>query len=185
MSERSERNDLSRRGKELAAALGVNFDPKSLSNVELAARVQELKAAKAEADAKARREEKIAGDAKKRDIEDRNAAANEYRGGELKYRYQLAPGRRWSVEGGELRPGAEITAEDCGGQEKLDELVESGVVLTSIPRPRYEVAPGRTLQCRAGKKGPGERILPEFVGGLKQLKQLEELGSVVKVEPAA
>lgn len=62
-----------------------------------------------------------------------NKNVNEYRGGALRFPYQVAPRKRVPVElhgvKDELVSGAQVIPELVGGEEKLNGLVASGLVL--------------------------------------------------------
>lgn len=69
-------------------------------------------------------------------IERLNKNVNEYLGGALRFRYQVAPRKRVPVElhgvKAELVSGAQVIPELVGGQEKLDGLVACGLVLKAL-----------------------------------------------------
>jgi hypothetical protein len=177
----SERNDLQKQGREISAALGVEFSAIGLSNEELRAKVEELEALQAEAAAQAEREAEIAEKAQAVKVEAINANRNEYRGRGLKFDFQVAPGKHLLCKIGRLKSGAEVKPEYVGGRAELDALVEAGAVLRAhwVPRFIYRVVPAHRVEYRTGTLAPGALARPElFAGGQAELDRLVALGAI-------
>lgn len=84
----------------------------------------------------AEKEAEIRRKSAKEKIERLNKNVNEYLGGALRFRYQVAPRKRVPVElhgvKAELVSGAQVIPELVGGQDKLDGLVACGLVLKAL-----------------------------------------------------
>lgn len=126
----STRSDLEHRVRELAAALQVETPQTSgLKNEEIAEMVAEFETALVEAEAKAEREEKIAAEAQAKELANVNTNRDEFRGGGLKFEYEVPPGKQLKCRFGLLDGGAQVKPEYVGGQKQLDALVEARSVL--------------------------------------------------------
>lgn len=125
----SERGQLESTGKKLAAELGVEFAYRGLSTDDIRAKVGELQAQAADRNAVAERESEITKKAAAAKLEALNSHVNEYRGGGLKFSYQVAPGKHLKCRFGVLKSGARVAAEYVGGEKRLADLVEAGAVL--------------------------------------------------------
>jgi hypothetical protein len=87
---------------------------------------------RARAESLAKREAQIQEEAEAAELERANQHVNEYRGGPLRFAYQVAPRRKVKtklVKDGFLESGAEVKPEYVGGQATLDNLVRGGSVL--------------------------------------------------------
>ena len=116
--------------RELAVALQVETPQTSgLKTDEIAEVVADLETALVAAQAQAEREAKIAAEAQAKEIANVNKNRDEFRGGGLKFEYEVPPGKQLKCRFGLLQGGAQVKPEYVGGQKQLDALVEARSVL--------------------------------------------------------